>query len=182
MATPDSSAKILVALKSALAEFETDLMSARQVSAKAHAAEAGFYHGGVRPIGWMASTVRETDEHGRSGFRLIPHPVEYPAVQDAVTMALAGHGLKSISHHWAEVHGITTAGGQPVQVSMLWRVLHSPHLLGYRQYRVPPWRSEATVPAWTTHLPTSPKVLMANPSGPTNPFAIWPPSCNYNGC
>ena len=140
MATPDSSAKILVALKSALAEFETDLMSARQVSAKAHAAEAGFYHGGVRPIGWMASTVRETDEHGRSGFRLIPHPVEYPAVQDAVTMALAGHGLKSISHHWAEVHGITTAGGQPVQVSMLWRVLHSPHLLGYRQYRVPPWQ------------------------------------------
>jgi DNA invertase Pin-like site-specific DNA recombinase len=140
MATQDSSTKILVALKSALAEFETDMMSTRQLSAKAHAAEAGFNHGGMRPIGWMPSTVRETDEHGRSGFRMIPHPVEFPAVQDAIAMCLAGHGLQAIAVHWAEVHGITTATGQPIYQASLWRLLRSPHLLGYRRYRAPVWR------------------------------------------
>ena len=44
----------------------------------------------------MTSGERETDEHGRSGFRLVPHPVEFPAVQDAVTMALAGHSLSKV--------------------------------------------------------------------------------------
>jgi len=142
MATQDSSTKILVALKSALAEFETDMMSTRQLSAKAHAAEAGFNHGGMRPIGWMPSTERETDEHGRSGFRMIPHPVEFPAVQDAIAMCLAGHGLHAIAKHWATVHGITTADGQPIYEASLWRLLRSPHLLGYRRYRAPVWRKK----------------------------------------
>ena len=140
MATQDSSTKILVALKSALAEFETDLMSARLLSAKAHTAEAGFNHGGMRPLGWMPSGERETDEHGRSGFRLVPHPVEFPAVQDAITMALAGHSLKTIAAQWADVHGITTAAGHPVYQSTVWRVLRSPHLLGYRRYQAPVWK------------------------------------------
>jgi site-specific DNA recombinase len=142
MATQDSSAKILVALKSALAEFETDLMSTRLLSAKAHAAEAGFNHGGMRPFGWMPSGERETDEHGRSGIRLVPHPVEFPAVEDAITMALAGHSLKTISAQWAEVHGITTAAGHPVYQSSVWRVLRSPHMLGYRRYQAPVWRKK----------------------------------------
>ncbi len=140
MATQDSSTKILVALKSALAEFETDMMSTRQLSAKAHAAEAGFNHGGIRPIGWMPSSERETDKHGRSGFRMVPHPVEFPAVQDAIAMALAGHGLNAIANHWATAHGITTATGHPIYEASIWRLLHSPHLLGYRRYRAPTWQ------------------------------------------
>ena len=84
----------------------------------------------------MTSGERETDEHGRSGFRLVPHPVEFPAVQDAVTMALAGHSLKTIATHWADVHCITTAAGNPVYQSSVWRVLRSPHLLRYRRYAI----------------------------------------------
>jgi len=159
MATQDSSTKILVALKSALAEFETDLMSTRQLSAKAHAAEAGFNHGGMRPIGWMPSTERETDEHGRSGFRMIPHPVEFPAVQDAIAMCLAGHGLHAIADHWATAHGITTAAGQPIYEASLWRLLHSPHLLGYRRYRAPAWQKRGDDASTTdplAHIARSP--------------------------
>jgi DNA invertase Pin-like site-specific DNA recombinase len=152
MATQDSSTKILVALKSALAEVETDMMSTRQLSAKAHAAEAGFNHGGMRPIGWMPSPQRETDEHGRSGFRMIPHPVEFPAVQDAIAMCLAGHGLHAIAVHWAEFHGITTAAGQPVYEASLWRLLRSPHLLGYRRYRAPTWQKRGDDRATTDPL------------------------------
>jgi site-specific DNA recombinase len=139
VATQDSSAKILVALKSALAEVETDIMSARQLNAKAHAAEAGFSHGGIRPIGWMPSGERETDEHGRSGIRLVPHPIEFPALQDAIKMAIAGSSLQSIAKYWAEVHGIVTAGGHPIYQSTLWRILRNPRLMGYRLHHTPRW-------------------------------------------
>ena len=55
-------------------------------------------------------------------------------------MALAGHSLQTTPAQWAEVHGITTAAGNPVYQSTVWRVLRSPHLLGYRRYQAPAWK------------------------------------------
>jgi len=172
MATQDSSTKILVALKSPLAEFETDMMSTRQLSAKAHAAEAGFNHGGMRPIGWMPATERETDEHGRSGFLMIPHPLEFPAVQDAIAMCLAGHGLHEIALHLGDGprhhdgRRATHLRGQPVatapQPAPCWDTADTGRQLG---------RSAVTIVPTRTRSHTSRDVPTDNRSSHTNPPA-----------
>jgi site-specific DNA recombinase len=123
-------------IKALLAEVETDTMSERQRAAKAHAAEAGFHHGGMRPFGWM-SGPRETDALGRSGVRLIPHPVEFAALRAAVPMVLAGASLMAVSRHWMEEFGITTAGGTPMYEGNVRRALISPRMVGYRMRQVP---------------------------------------------
>lgn len=64
----------------------------RKLASKSHLAEAGFIHGGTLPFGWRAGP-RVVDEFGRSGVRLEPHPVEPPALKDAVDMG-SGRGAR----------------------------------------------------------------------------------------
>ncbi len=134
--TATAGAKLVTGIKALLAEVETDTMSERQRAAKAHAAEAGFHHGGTRPFGWM-SGPRETDALGRSGVRLVPHPVEFAALRAAVSMVLAGASLMAVSRHWMEEFGITTAGGMPMYEGNVRRALISPRMVGYRMRQVP---------------------------------------------
>ncbi|SDP27362.1 Site-specific DNA recombinase [Nakamurella panacisegetis] len=134
--TATAGAKLITGIKALLAEVETDTMSERQRAAKAHAAEAGFHHGGRRPFGWMPGH-RETDALGRSGVRLVPHPVEFAALQAAVPMVLAGSGLMSVSRHWMDEFGITTAAGMPMYEASVYRALISPRMVGYRMRQVP---------------------------------------------
>lgn len=129
-------AKLVTGIKALMAEVETDTMSERQRTAKQHAAEAGFHHGGTRPFGWM-SGPRETDEHGRVGVRLVPHPVEFPALQDAPPMVLSGASLSEVSKHWFTAHGIMTAAGRPIPEGNVYRYLTSPRMIGYRMRNVP---------------------------------------------
>lgn len=129
-------AKVLVAVKAALAEVETDTMTDRQLSNKAHAAEAGFHHGGSIPFGWAVGP-KVSDEHGRTGTRLVAHPVEFPALGDAVELVLDGHSLADVSRAWQSEHGITTAGGKQVYLTTILRALRSPRLVGYRMRNVP---------------------------------------------
>ncbi|MGJ4077991.1 recombinase family protein [Corynebacterium sp. YSMAA1_1_F7] len=110
--TATAGAKLVTGIKALLAEVETDAMSERQLASKRHLAEAGFIHGGTLPFGWQAGP-RVVDEFGRSGVRLEPHPVEHPALKDAVDMVLAGKSLAQIGRHWQEHYGITTAKGAP---------------------------------------------------------------------
>ena len=70
-----ANAKLMVGIKALIAEAETDNMSARQYAAKRHAAEAGFNHGGTVPFGCILGP-KSVDGLGRSGTRLLPHPVE----------------------------------------------------------------------------------------------------------
>ena len=65
---------------------------------------------GTPPLGWMAGP-RVVDEFGRSGVRLVPHPVEHPALKDAVDMVLAGKSLAQIARYWSDQYGITAAAG-----------------------------------------------------------------------
>ena len=134
--TATAGAKLVTGIKALLAEVETDTMSERQRAAKAHAAEAGFHHGGTRPFGWVPGP-REVDELGRSGVRLTPHPVEFPALQDAVSMVLAGSSLMTVSRHWRDRYGITTAAGAPMYEESVRRALISPRIIGYRMRKVP---------------------------------------------
>lgn len=134
--TATAGAKLVTGIKALLAEVETDTMSERQRAAKAHAAEAGFHHGGTRPFGWM-SGPRETDALGRSGVRLVPHPVEFAALQAAVPMVIAGASLMDVSRHWMEEFRITTAGGMPMYEGNVRRALISPRMVGYRMRQVP---------------------------------------------
>lgn len=134
--TATAGAKLVTGIKALLAEVETDTMSERQKAAKSHAAEAGFHHGGTRPFGWMPGP-RETDELGRSGVRLVPHPVEFEALRDAVSMMLAGSGLMTVSRHWRDAYGITTAAGAPMYEESVRRPLISPRMIGYRMRKVP---------------------------------------------
>lgn len=131
-----ASAKLVVGIKSLFAEIETDTMSARQQAAKRHAAEAGFNHGGAIPFGWMIGP-RETDEHGRTGTRLLPHPIEFAALEDAVRMAIDGASLHTVSRHWRERYGIATASGTEIAYGNVRRYLTSPRLMGYRMRKVP---------------------------------------------
>ena len=94
--TATAGAKLITGIKALLAEVEIDSMSERQLAAKRHLAEAGFHHGGTPPLGWMAGP-RTTDQHGRSGVRLVPYPVEHPALKRAVEMVLDGVGLARIA-------------------------------------------------------------------------------------
>lgn len=137
--TATAGAKLVTGIKALLAEVETDTMGERQRAAKAHAAEAGFHHGGTRPFGWMTGP-RETDELGRSGVRLVPQPVEFAALQAAVPMVLSGSSLMKVSRHWADEFGITTAAGLPMYESSVYRALISPRMIGYRMRQVPEHR------------------------------------------
>lgn len=131
-----ASAKLVVGIKSLFAEIETDTMSARQQAAKRHAAEAGFNHGGGVPFGWVIGP-RTTDEHGRTGTRLEPHPVEFDALQDAVRMVINGASLHTVSRHWKEQYGIAAASGAEIAHGNVRRYLVSPRLMGYRMRKVP---------------------------------------------
>ena len=137
--TATAGAKLVTGIKALLAEVETDSMSERQLAAKRHLAEAGFHHGGTTPLGWMAGP-RVVDEYGRTGVRLIPHPVEHPALREAVEMVLAGKSLTDIGHFWKERYGITTATGGLVYEATIYRALVSPRMIGYRMRQVPEHR------------------------------------------
>ena len=134
--TATAGAKLVTGIKALLAEVETDSMSERQLAAKRHLAEAGFHHGGTTPFGWR-SGPRMTDELGRSGVRLVPHPIEFPALRDAVTYVLAGKSLSAIGRYWKEHYEITTASGGFVYEASIYRSLVSPRMVGYRMRRVP---------------------------------------------
>ncbi|WP_256278271.1 MULTISPECIES: recombinase family protein [unclassified Brevibacterium] len=134
--TATAGAKLVTGIKALLAEVETDAMSERQLASKRHLAEAGFIHGGMLPFGWKAGP-RVVDEFGRSGVRLVPHPVEHPALKDAVDMVLAGKSLAQIGRHWQEQYGITTAKGRPLYEGNIRRYLVSPRMIGYRMRKVP---------------------------------------------
>lgn len=128
--------KLLTGIKALLAEVETDTMSARQLAAKRHAAEAGFNHGGMIPFGYVKGP-QETDTHGRTGTRLQPHPIEFPALVDGVRLVLDGWSLNAVARHWREVYGIVTAAGAALPVGNVGRYLKSPRLMGYRMRQVP---------------------------------------------
>ena len=134
--TATAGAKLITGIKALLAEVETDSMSERQLAAKRHLAEAGFHHGGTPPLGWMAGP-RITDEHGRSGVRLVPHPVEHLALKRAVEMVLDGVSLARIADFWKAEYGITTAKGAPIYEATIYRALVSPRMVGYRMRQVP---------------------------------------------
>ena len=101
-----AAAKLSTGVKALLAEAETDTMSERQRAAKRRAAHGGFINGGRPPFGWQ-SGPRVIDSVGRTGRRLEPHPVEHPALKDAVSLILAGAGLREIATHWRVRYGIT---------------------------------------------------------------------------
>lgn len=128
--------KIVSGIKALFAEIEADTMSVRQCAAKAHLAEAGFMHGGSIPFGWQPGP-RVTDELGRTGRRLAPHPVEHPALRLAVQMVLDGHSLAEIAQAWVDTYGIVTAAGRPLNLGNIRRFLTSPRMVGYRMRRVP---------------------------------------------
>lgn len=134
--TATAGAKLITGIKALLAEVETDTMSERQLAAKRHLADAGFYHGGMRPFGWQKGP-RVTDEHGRTGVRLVPHPVEHLALKAAVSLVLAGKSLNQIARHWKDEFGITTATGAYVYEATIYRSLVSPRMIGYRMRQVP---------------------------------------------
>lgn len=134
--TASASAKIVTGIKALFAEIETDTMSTRQLGAKAHAAEAGFNHGGTVPFGWKLGS-KVTDELGRTGTRLVPHEVEHPALQAAVEMALVGKSLAEIGHFWADDLGIVTTHGRHLHAGNIYRYLTSPRIVGYRPRNVP---------------------------------------------
>jgi site-specific DNA recombinase len=137
--TATAGAKLVTGIKALLAEVETDSMSERQLAAKRHLAEAGFHHGGTAPFGWKPGP-RVTDELGRSGVRLVPHPIEFAALQDAVTWVLAGKSLSAIGRYWKDRYEITTASGGFVYEGSIYRSLVSPRMIGYRMRQVPEHR------------------------------------------
>jgi len=131
-----ASAKLLVGIKSLFAEIETDTMSDRQKAAKRHAAEAGFNHGGTVPFGWRLGD-RVSDAYGRTGTRFEPHPIEHPALREAVQRVIDGESLNDIGRLWREKYGITTAAGAQIAAGNVRRYLTSPRLMGYRMRQVP---------------------------------------------
>ncbi|MCK7636748.1 hypothetical protein M0E82_01835 [Corynebacterium sp. P7202] len=80
---------------------------------------------------------RTTDEHGRSGVRLVPHPVEHPALKRAVGMVLDGASLARIVGFWKTEYGISMVKGAPIYEAAIYRALVSPRMVGYRMLQVP---------------------------------------------
>lgn len=126
-----ANAKLLTGIKALFAEIETDTMSVRQKAAHRHLAEAGFFNGGNPPFGFTPG-ARVTDDFGRTGVRLEPHPVEFPALQMAVRMVLEGASLNAVAEAWASQLGVVSAHGKPLRAANIRRYLNSPAMLGYR--------------------------------------------------
>lgn len=129
-------AKMVSGVKALVSEIESDTASERQLASKAHIAEAGFFHGGTVPLGWQRGP-REVDQFGRSGTRLVPHPVEFPALQAAVAWALEGDSMATIARRWLDEFGISSADGRAIYQASVLRALRSPRLMGYRLRQVP---------------------------------------------
>lgn len=138
---------VALSVLASMAQGETMTMSTRQLDSKKHAAEAGFNHGGTRPFGWMPDPVgRVVDpETGRSGQRMVKHPVEFDALRDAVQLILDGASLADIARHWTKEYGITTASGRDVYGATVRRCLRSPRLMGYRMRMVPEHQRGVTI-------------------------------------
>lgn len=135
--TASANAKLITGIKSIFAEIETDTMSTRQKASKQHLAEAGFVHGGATPFGWQTDPAPVADDLGRRGKRLVPHPIEFPALQEAVTMVLDGASLADVARYWHHDLGIMTREGDPIPAGNVRRYLASPRLMGYRMRQVP---------------------------------------------
>jgi site-specific DNA recombinase len=131
--------RLLAGLKALLGEEESDTGSLRQKAKKKSTAEAGFWHGGQRPFGWIEGP-KEVDALGRSGTRLIPHPVEHPALKRGVGLALAGSSTSRIAEAWASEFGLVAADGANIHQGSVLRFLRSPRLCGYRMREVPAFK------------------------------------------
>lgn len=169
--TATANSKLMVGIKALFAEIETDTMSVRQSASKAHLAEAGFHHGGMVPFGWM-SGPRETDELGRTGIRLVPHPIEHPALKAAVRLALEGKTLADIARYWQDEFGIVTFNGRQLYESNILRFLSSPRMVGYRMRNVPEYERGQQVNLMD-HIVRDPDGIPVISQEPVCDYATW---------
>jgi site-specific DNA recombinase len=108
-----------------IARYESEHRAERVRLHHDEMAATGRWHGGPRPFGYryLPDGGIERDER------------EAAAIEDAAKRIIDGAKLTTIAREWREAGLMESKGGRPVTVTILDRLLRSPHLLGNRRHR-----------------------------------------------
>jgi site-specific DNA recombinase len=115
------------------AEYESDLRSERLKLKHAELAAAGQWEGGMRNFGHDLQEYIAQDDHGRPviKYKLVPNPIEAPALQQAAKEVIAGRSHTAIAIQWNK-QGLTTTTGKPFTPGKVKELLLSPKTAGLR--------------------------------------------------
>ncbi|GER24018.1 hypothetical protein NCCP1664_25130 [Zafaria cholistanensis] len=114
-------------LFAALAEQESENISARSRSAKATLRAVGSHAGGRPPFGFSAERVVNGTLTVR---RLVPEPTEAAVVREAVKRVLSGESVLSLARE-LNARNLRPRSGAEWTTSTLTRILRAPQLAGY---------------------------------------------------
>jgi DNA invertase Pin-like site-specific DNA recombinase len=108
-----------------IAAYESEHRAERVMVHHDRLAADGRWHGGRRPFGYKYL----------SGGGIELDPVEATAIRDAAKRLLDGATLSAVAREWRDAGLMESVGGKPVTVTILDRLLRSPHLVGDRRHR-----------------------------------------------
>jgi DNA invertase Pin-like site-specific DNA recombinase len=107
-----------------LARYESEHRGERVIEHHGRLAADGRWHGGRRPFGYQYV----------DGGGIELDPAEATAIRDAAKRLLDGATLSAIARQWRDAGLMESKGGKPVTVTILDRLLRSPHLVGDRRH------------------------------------------------
>jgi site-specific DNA recombinase len=115
------------------AEYESDLRSERLKLKHAELAAEGQWEGGMRNFGYDLQEYVAQDSNGRPviKYKLVPNPVEAPALQQAAEDVIAGRSHTAVAIAWNK-QGLTTTTGKPFTPQKVRELLLSPKTAGLR--------------------------------------------------
>jgi site-specific DNA recombinase len=115
------------------AEYESDLRSERLKLKHGELAAEGKWEGGMRNFGHDLQEYVAQDDYGRPvlKYKLVPNPVEAPALQQAAEKVIAGRSPTAIAIQWNK-QGLTTTTGKPFTPGKVKELLLSPKTAGLR--------------------------------------------------
>jgi site-specific DNA recombinase len=108
-----------------IARYESEHRAERVVEHHDRLAQDGRWHGGRRPFGY----------HYAPDGGIVVDDREARAIRDAAKRILDGTNLSTIAREWRAADLMTSKGGHPVTVTIIDRLLRSPHLVGDRVHR-----------------------------------------------
>jgi DNA invertase Pin-like site-specific DNA recombinase len=150
--------RMVARMLGAAARHESEQKAERLRRQRRQIQAAGLRHGGRRPFGYNIAP----------GGMLVPHPVEGPAVQDAVRRLLAGDSVHSIARAW-NAAGLTTSTGCRWTASNLGQMITRPShaaLVGNRKGKIvgdAQWEPLVERETWQAFI-----AMMSDPARRTN--------------
>jgi site-specific DNA recombinase len=119
-----ASGRLHFRIRGAIARHESEHKAERVALWHDQRAQAGQWHGGRAPFGYR---------HGPGGLEV--DPAQAAEIRYAYERILQGASRAAVCREWRERGVLRSAGGRPIGVTQLGKLLRSPHLAGIRVHR-----------------------------------------------